>query len=694
MTEKFFTFLTLSIWFAIWAIGGILIAARVFHFRRERLILGLSLGLVLQLCFSNWMAYLMPVPYSFWAGALIVFIFGLFTLLPERSRFSSSHEVVYRNQLKSKEDSVNPPRLWHSSSSWFKFFREHAYQLTILAFLIYLFTSIGRGLNIFDDFQNLPITSIMAAGDIPPHFPFDPKLIFGYHYLLLLFSAQLMRLGDIFPWNAMDFARAFPLALLLMLTYLWTCRITRSQLAGFLGAVFVAFSGGARWLLLLFPSAFVQSISRHTALMGSGISTAPDLATALTSLWKIEGDGPIKFPFAYANGINPPASMSHGGIGVLGILVFLLLIILARRLRDYKTGFIFAAVFASYALTVEYAFLIIYPSIGLALLTHWIQTRRLSIPRSLLPALMVGSVSLAIVMFQGGVFTEIFRGFLVPSAQKESFHTFSFALSAPSFVSAHLGTLSLLNPYQLLVALFEAGPVIIVLPLLFIWGFKMVRAQQWWEAGVAASAILSIFSLFIKYTGTAGESANTRLLATLIGPPTLYAVPLVWTWLKRRSDQMKIAAASIGLISIFGGLVFFGIQLIATQKPTLPLFITDMDVQMEKRYWNQLAPDAMIFDSNPLRVVTVFGRATDAMVSWTPKPEWAALADNPDPHALHAAGYTYIYFGTEYWGDLTKEGRNGLQDACVKVVDEVQGIRSPDDYRKDFRRLLDITGCK
>ena len=46
-------------------------------------------------------------------------------------------------------------------------------------------------------------------------------------------------------------------------------------------------------------------------------------------------------------------------------------------------------------------------------------------------------------------------------------------------------------------------------------------------------------------------------------------------------------------LSIFGGLVFFGVQLIAIQKPILPLFINELDIQMEKRYWNQLAPDAM-----------------------------------------------------------------------------------------------------
>jgi hypothetical protein len=668
LTEKILTPLILSIWFAVWSIGGILIAARVFNFRREKLILGISLGLVLQLWFSNWMAYLMPVPYSFWIGALIVLLFGLYNIFP----------------LKIKNLRVSAPRR----------LKEFFVPILILFFLIYLFTSIGRGLNIFDDFQNLPVTSIMAAGDIPPHFPFDPGLRFGYHYLLLLFSAQLMRLGDLFPWTAMDIARAIPLALLLMLAHLWTRRFTRSQFAGFLGAAFVAFSGGARWLLLLLPSGFVESISQHIGLMGSGIPTAPDLATAMTSIWKIEGDGPIKFPFAYANGINPPASMSHGGIGVMGILVFLLLIILARRLRNYKTGFIFAAVFASYALTGEYTFLIVYPSIGLALLIHWIRTRRLNIPRSFLPALVVGSVSLIFVLFQGGVLTEAFRGIFARSAEQESFHTFTFALSVPSFVSAHLGVLNLLNPYQLIVAIFEVGPAIFVLPLLFIWGLRMVRAGQWWEAGVAASAFLSILSLFVKYTGTAGESANTRLLATLTIPPTLYTVPLVCIWLKRRSEQMKIAVSSIGFIAIFGGLVFFGIQLIAIQKPTLPLFITELDARMEKRHWNQLAPGTMIFDPNPLRVVTVFGRATDAMTSWTPKDEWAALVDNPDPRALNAAGYDYVYFGIEYWDELSKDDQKGLQDACVKLADEVQGIRSPNDYRKDFRRLLDITDCK
>lgn len=660
---KLLALLPFVLWLAVWMLGGHLIAHQVFRLRRDRLIVGLSLGLVLQLWASNLMAHVLPVPYSFWAGALLVLAFGLSTA-------------------------------WRVLRDWRSLFAFSLPQAVLLIFFFYVFFSIGRGLDIFDDFQNIPTTSIMAAGDIPPHFPFDPTLRFGYHYLLLLFSAQLMRLGDLFPWTSMDMARAFVMALLILLAYVFTRRMTRSRMAGYFGAFIVTFAGGARWLLLLLPGALTQKISEHITLMGSGIPTAPDLAQALTSPWVIEGGGPLAFPFAYGNGINPPASMSLGGVGVIGALILLLLTLLFRRLHSLPSGIVLTGVLAAYALTGEYTFLIVYPSVGLALLCEWIRARRIVFPRSFLPTLGVGSASLVFALLQGGVLTEIARGKLFPSAGGESFHTFNFALSPPSMVSAHLGFMNLLNPWQLISALVEMGPVLLVLPLLFIWGWKMFRARQWWEAGVAASVALSIFSLFVKYTGTAGASANTRLLATLVLPPTLYAAPMVWTWLKRRSEVWKLSALSIGLVASFGGLVFLGIQLLAIQEPTLPLFITELDVRMENRHWNQLPRDAMIFDPDPRRVVTVFGRGTDAMISWTPKPEWNALMENPDPYALQAAGFDYVYYGVEYWEWLSPEAQVKLNDACVKLVDEAHGIRSPEDYRKDFRRLLNIMACK
>jgi len=117
--------------------------------------------------------------------------------------------------------------------------------------------------------------------------------------------------------------------------------------------------------------------------------------------------------------------------------------------------------------------------------------------------------------------------------------------------------------------------------------------------------------IFLVYQihGTAGESANTRLLATLNN--SVYVVcrafGLDMVEETQRADEDRCVFHWI--YRHLWCLVFFGIQLIAIQKPTLPLFITELDARMEKRHWNQLAPDAMVFDPDPLRVVTVFGRA-------------------------------------------------------------------------------------
>ncbi len=661
--SKLLTLIPFVLWVVAWILGGHLIAHQVFRLRRERLIVGLALGLVLQLWTSNLLSHILPVSYSFWAAAALVLAFGLTVA-------------------------------WKSLRDWRSLFTFSIPQALVFLFLFYVFFSIGRGLNIFDDFQNIPLTSIMAAGDIPPHFPFDPSLRFGYHYLLLIFSAQLTRLGDLFPWSAMDAARGLVLALLVMVAYLFTRRMTRSRMAGYLGGFFVAFSGGARWLLLLLPTALTQKISDRISLLGSGIPTAPDLAKALVSSWAIEGGGPFPFPFAYANGVNPPMTMTHGGIGVMGPLILLLLILLFRRLRDLPSGIVLTALFAAYALTGEYTFLIMFPSIGLLLLIEWIRARRIYLPRSFLPTLAVGSAALAFALVQGGVVTEIARGLIFPSAEAGSFHTFSFSLGVPAFVSAHLGFMSVLDPYQLIAGLVEMGPVLLALPLLFAWGVKMFRAQRWWEAGTVVSAGAGLLSLFVKYTGTAGVSATTRLLVTLTLVPTFYAVPLVWAWLKKRSEAMKLTGLSLGLISVFGGLVFFGVQLIAIQQPLLPYFMNEMDVRMENRHWNQLPREAMVFDSDSRRVVTVFGRGSKSMKSWVLTPEWNQLMSNPDPYLLKAAGFDYIYLGVEYWEDISPEIQKKYEDACVKLVDEVQGIRSPQDYRKDFRRLLDISACR
>jgi hypothetical protein len=70
------------------------------------------------------------------------------------------------------------------------------------------------------------------------------------------------------------------------------------------------------------------------------------------------------------------------------------------------------------------------------------------------------------------------------------------------------------------------------------------------------------------------------------------------------------------------------------------------------------------------------------------------LVDSADPAKIRAAGYGYMYFGIDYWERLSPSQQLLLQSSCVRQIAEVDGIRSGDDYRRDFRRLLDIRDCK
>lgn len=660
----------LFLWFLLCGLSGWLIVESLFPLPRyQRAFTSLALGLTLQVWLANLLAHVLTVPLASWMSALSLFLLGIG--LQARSGF---RHLDWRS--------------WWVPGQW-------------LAFLLlgWAFFGIERGLNIFDDPQNLPTLSLMGAGDIPPHFPYDPALRYGYHYFLILLAAEFMRLADLFPWTALDLARALSLTLVLILVYLWVRRFTRSQMAGVLGSVFFAFVSGTRWLLFVFPPSWVESISRHITLIGSSAQTAPTLAQALISPWRIEGDGPLPFPFAYLSGLNSTLIMSHGGIGGSSTLIFLLFLLLYRRLTGWRQVLIFAALFAAWALTTEYPLLLFGPAllVALAFFFRFRHTRK--IPPSFWMWVYVLLLAAPFILLQGGVLAELARGFWESfwhsEARRTSFHTFNFYLTLPTAVSGHLGFLSLFQPAQLLAFLLEVGPVLLALPLVLIWGLKMLRSERWLEAVYGfAFPILGIIPLFVKYSGTAGPSANARLLVGLTAPISFYAFPLFWVWGRRRSEQVRIGLSLLALLSMFGGLVLFGVELIAAQQPRLPEYLQELDAKVAKAYWDRLPKDAVIFDPVPPRAPTIFARPTNAFMDWRPKPEWGAWLAEPDPYRLRQAGFTHVYFDIAYWESLSPQWRAALEQSCVKKLQEWSGYRSPKDFRKDFRRLLDISACR
>jgi hypothetical protein len=222
----------------------------------------------------------------------------------------------------------------------------------------------------------------------------------------------------------------------------------------------------------------------------------------------------------------------------------------------------------------------------------------------------------------------------------------------------------------------------------------MARAERWFEAAFIGWVMPGAMTSVIQYSGTAGISANSRLVGLLLIPPLVYAFPLVWAWLRRRGQNWKLVTALLLAASMFGGVMLFGIQAIAGQRPLLPPWISELDARISRLYWDRLPAGGMVFDLTPTRSVIVFGRAVNSNISWfEAKPEWDALASAPDPVRVHAAGYDFAYFGSPEWDGLSRDLQAAWKSPCVKILQRVDGYRSATDFRKDYRVLLDIRAC-
>lgn len=656
--------LPLLVLFAMWGVGGWLVTLRLFDLEpRQRGFIGFAVGLVLANWFANFLARILPLSLAFWASALVLLALGIVFAWPLKRDLFAGFGSNWRGWI-------------------------------LFAIAVFILTLIGRGLGLFDDFQNLPAVSMMAAGDIPPHFPAAPLERFGYHYFLLLLSVQFMHVGNAAPWTSLDLARGLTLALALVLAGMLGWRLTRNRIVAWISALFVAFATGTRWLLLFVPVSFLERISNSLTLIGSGRDSAATLLEAMTLPWRLAGDGPLPFPFAFANGVNSAWTMSHNGYGVSAHLILLLLFLLTAHRGDWKPGLVAAILLANLALANEVEFGALYLGLGLVFLYWIVAHRTLRLPRPAWFWIIVAAAGGLLAVVQGGMLTEMVRNRLFPSAaQAGTYFEIGFSLVLPQMISSHLGKLSLLNPLQLLTALFEMGPILLALPLAFAWGLQALREEKWLEAALVASAVPSLSSIFLEYHGNAGITATTRLLSNLFFVCKVFAIPLAYVWLQERQEWIKNITYGLGLVTAFGGLVFFGIQAIAVPKPVYSYFLTDMDARFYETYWDRLTPPgAWVFDPDPSRAPTLFGRATNALVNWgVAMPEWEALLEHPDPHLLQAAGYDYIYADKDYW----KEHAETLNAACVEILETVEGSKLlyGGDV-PDFRRLARISECK
>jgi hypothetical protein len=654
----------LVVLFLLWGLGGWYMTLRWFDLEpHERGFIGLGIGLVVANWLGNFAARVLPMSVAFWVAALLTLTLGLISAWPlNRDQFPQGRSIKW--------------------PAWLAF-----------TVAVIVFTLIGRGLGMLDDFQNLPLSSLMATGDIPPHFPGSPDTRFGYHYFLILLSVQFMRVASAGPWTALDLSRGLTLTLAMVFTGLLAWRLTRNKIVAWISAAFFALAGGTRWLLLLLPGTVLNRVSDGLTLIGSGRATAENLLDALSRFWVVEGNGPIGFPFAFVNGVNAPALMTHNGYGVLPGVILLLLLLLGGKQRTWQAGIPLVILLASLALANEVEFVLLYFGIILAAIVWLIQNKTIRPPQSARFWIVMVIVAGILVLIQGGFITEALYGRLFPSpASSESYFQVGFSVVPPTVISSHLGKLSILDPIQLLAALLEVGPMILALPLVLLWGYKALRDEQWLQAVLVASAIPSLLSIFVEYSGNAGITATTRLLSNMFFVCRVLAVPLVWLWLQDKAGWKRDIVYALGAATMLGGIVLFAIELIAIPRPVYGVFVSDMDARVYEEYWDRLPPTAWVFDPFSSRGPTIFGRQANSIIHWgVHQPEYLALVDNPEPYQLHAAGYSYIYADKDYWKLYAAQ----LEQPCVNILRTVEGAKlSHDVFVPDFRQLADISGCK
>ncbi len=658
------TFLQLLAWFcwaALWAVGGVWMVRAAFRLQpREQMMIGIAVGFVVQNSLVNWLARVLPLPLTAWLAAALVFLVG----------------AGWRIRQKG----------WRSLRVTFS-----AWQLLIFAIITAVYYQISRGLAIFDDYAHLPTVSIMATGDIPPHFPLDPQVVYGYHHFLLLFSAQVMRVAHAAPWEALDVGRALTFGLSVMLAALWVGRLTRSRVGMLMGGAMMAFGSGTRWLLLFLPHKILLWLGAKMQMLGSGASSGATLADALQHAWAMDGGGPLAFPFAFANGIYPPGVINAlGANGLLSYGIFALLLLTFQRWRNWGGALLVALIFSTWGLLTEAELFLICLGWAVVAVGMAFHRRKFSLPASLWRSLGVIAAGALLGLIAGGAWTDLLSKWmtrLLIGVTPPSYQTVGFQLSLPAVVSSHLGILWLFNPAQLLVALAELGPMLLALPLLFTFGLRAFRLRRWMEAAMAATAFLSLAMLFVQFNGSTGVR-NTPRLYVFMPILSLFALPLALWWSAHRAEWRRVLVAALFLISIAGGIVMAGVALVAGQNPVISYYLTPLDEKMYAAHWNQLAPKVMVFDSNVNRATALFGRFTNSSYTWyAEKPEWQQLTQSPTPAKLRAAGFQYAYLDEGDWQAMGAAGQRSFQDACVRKVDEVN------DSQNHFRRLLDLAAC-
>ncbi|MEX2162096.1 MAG: hypothetical protein WD751_09290 [Anaerolineales bacterium] len=667
---------------AAW-LGGWLLATHAFRLQaRERLIAGLALGLVLYIWLANVVGHWLSPDLTFILPSLLLLLTG--GLVAWRRK---EGPWLHKEDLK----------IW----PW------------LLAGLLvfYVFMLWSKGLTLFDEHKNLSLISIIGNGDIPPHFVPGYPLLFRYHYGFHFIGASLMRLGGLLPWSAFDASKAFLWSLMILLAGLLGNRYIGRAWGGWAAAAAVAFATGTRFLLLLLPPGFLLQADKVIQLQGTSALIGKPFSEALLAPWPVDGGPPMPFMFGFLNGIMDPMVLAHQGPNILMILILLLVWLLIPRMASRWSVLPLAAVFATWALAWEATYALFLLGLFVFTALYFWRQRNLELPR-FRPVLVAAALSMPIALMQGGMLTELARDFLFGIEGPGLLQSAGSALMAflplhqqtlstigpeilgfslrwpPAILSAHLGALSLFSPVQLIVGLFELGPVILFTPWITRWAWGRAKAGDWMLGVMACAAWLGfLIPIFFQYES---DRDISRLTWQAMLTWTLLLVFLIADRTFRWRTWLRHAALAGLALMIFGGLVVTGAQFSAASTTRLGDGYNELDAAIAAQLWGRMPYEAKVF--GPMGSTTVLTGNLSGQVLGQPRSNdvWHTLMAAPQLPLLLSRGYDFAYIDSRWWDDLTSAVQDaaGLDGACIVTFAEVW-----DNSHVNFRRMLDLRAC-
>lgn len=678
--------LSLLPWLAVMlmaALGGWLLATHLFRLdRRERLIAGLGLGLVLYTWLANLLGQHLAPTLAFFLPAVLVLAAGLVAGARRRAG-----PWLQREDL----------RIW----PWL---------LAGLA-LFYLFALWGKGLALFDEHKNLSLISIMANGDIPPHYAPNQPLRFIYHYGFQVFGASLMTLGGMMPWSAFDAAKAVMWALTLLLAGLLGRRYIGHAWGALAAGGLLALASGTRYLLFLLPPGILQLADEHITLQGTSRLIGAPFMEALSAGWPVDGGPAAPYIFGFLNGIMDPLVLAHQGPNTFSILILMLVWLLLTRLSSRFAWPVLAAVLAMWALAWEATYALFLLGLFSFTAFYYWRHRSLALPHLRL-VLYAAALSLPIALVQGGTLTEMARNLIFGIQPELLLAPATPALGAglalngaptvaggggflgfnlrwpPAILSSHLGALSLFSPIELLVGLFEIGPVLLFTPWITRWAWRRAQAGDWALGVLSASAWIGfLMPIFLTYRADRDISRLSwqALLTWTIMLLFIVADP-AFRW---RAWLRKAAIASLLLVCV-GGILIAGTQLTAANRTQLAHGFDELDAEMASLVWGRLPPNVSVF--GPLGHTTILTGTLTGQLTDLPGENsmWSYPFESPDAMVavLIDRGWDILYLDTRWLAELFGLEYTVQLPECVGLIARVW-----DRALINYRAMLDLRPC-